>query len=79
MSSASTAPLEEAVRAGALHALAPLVRAGAVAASLGVLLTLLAGVGRTVLAMARDRELPGALAAVHPRYRGRRGSFKEWA
>ncbi len=66
--SASTAPLEEAVRAGSLDALAPLVRVGAVAASLGVLLSLLAGVGRTVLAMARDRELPGELAAVHPRY-----------
>jgi APA family basic amino acid/polyamine antiporter len=30
--------------------------------------SLLAGVGRTVLAMARDRELPHALAAVHHRY-----------
>jgi APA family basic amino acid/polyamine antiporter len=65
---ASTAPLEEAVRAGSLDALAPLVRVGAVAASLGVLLSLLAGVGRTVLAMARDRELPGGLAAIHPRF-----------
>ena len=65
---ASVAPLEEAVRAGSLHAWAPLVRVGAVAASLGVLASLLAGVGRTVFAMARDRELPGALAAVHPRF-----------
>jgi len=65
---ASAAPLQDAVRAGSLHALAPLVRVGAVAASLGVLLSLLAGVGRTTLAMARDHELPGALAAVHPRF-----------
>ena len=64
---ASTAPLQAVVRAGDLHALAPLVRVGAVAASLGVLLSAMAGVGRTTLAMARDRELPGWLAAVHPR------------
>lgn len=44
----------------------PLVVVGAGAASLGALLGLLAGVGRTMLAMARDRELPGSLAAVHP-------------
>jgi basic amino acid/polyamine antiporter, APA family len=44
------------------------VQVGAVAASLGVLLSAMAGVGRTVLAMARDRELPAALAAIHPRF-----------
>ena len=65
---ASIAPLQDAVRAGSLHVLAPLVRVGAVAASLGVLLSAMAGVGRTTLAMARDRELPGVLAAVHPRF-----------
>lgn len=64
----SVAPLQEAVRAGSLHVLAPLVRVGAVAASLGVLLSGMAGVGRTTLAMARDRELPVTLAAVHPRF-----------
>lgn len=64
----SSAPLRDAVRAGSQDALAPLVRVGAVAASLGVLLSAMAGVGRTTLAMARDRELPGALAAVHPRF-----------
>jgi APA family basic amino acid/polyamine antiporter len=66
---ASKAPLADAARAGSLHALAPLVRAGAVVGSLGVLLSLLAAVSRTVLAMARDRELPGALAAIEPRRR----------
>ena len=65
---ASIAPLQDAVQVGSLHALAPLVQLGAVAASLGVLLSLMAGVGRTTLAMARDRELPGWLAAVHPRF-----------
>jgi APA family basic amino acid/polyamine antiporter len=64
----STAPLRDAVAAGDLAGLAPLVRLGAVAASAGVLLTLLAGVGRTILAMARDRELPRALAAVDSRF-----------
>ena len=44
------------------------MRVGAVAASLGVLLSAMAGVGRTTLAMARDRELPAPLAAVHPRF-----------
>ena len=65
---ASTAPLQAAASAGSLHAVAPFVRFGAVAASLGVLLSAMAGVGRTTLAMARDRELPGWLAAVHPRF-----------
>lgn len=64
----SSAPLRDAVLAGSFRPLAPLVRVGAVAASLGVLLSLMAGVGRTTLAMARDRELPGVLAAVHPRF-----------
>lgn len=43
-------------------------RVGATAACLGALLALLAGVGRTVLAMARERDLPTALASVHPRH-----------
>ncbi len=64
----SAAPLRDAVAAGRLDGLDPLVRLGAVAAAAGVLLSLLAGVGRTTLAMARDRELPGWLAAVHPRH-----------
>lgn len=47
----------------------PLVRAGAAAAALGALLALLAGVGRTALAMARERDLPHWLASVSPRHR----------
>ncbi|GHJ51377.1 amino acid transporter [Nonomuraea sp. TT08I-71] len=63
----STAPLAEVVTAAGLPGLAWLVRAGATVAVTGVLLSLLAGVGRTTLAMARRRDLPRALAAVHPR------------
>jgi APA family basic amino acid/polyamine antiporter len=47
---------------------APVVRVGAAAAALGALLALIAGVGRTSLAMARERDLPRFLAAVHPRF-----------
>jgi APA family basic amino acid/polyamine antiporter len=57
----SAAPLAE-VAAG----LGWVVRAGAGVAVVGVLLALLAGVARTILAMARRRDLPGALEAVHP-------------
>ncbi|NUP37643.1 MAG: APC family permease, partial [Streptomyces sp.] len=48
--------------------LAPVVRAGAAVAALGSLLALVLGVSRTTLAMARDRHLPHALSAVHPRF-----------
>ncbi|MGV9695196.1 APC family permease [Streptomyces sp. NPDC003470] len=65
----ATAPLADAVRAAGVPELAPVVRAGAAVAALGSLLALILGVSRTALAMARDRHLPAALAAVHPRYR----------
>ncbi|MET8567238.1 APC family permease [Streptomyces sp. NPDC004783] len=65
----ATAPLADAVRAAGAPELAPVVRVGAAVAALGSLLALILGVSRTTLAMARDRHLPGALAAVHPRYR----------
>lgn len=64
----STAPIVAAVRAVGLDGMAPVVRIGAAVASLGALLALIAGVGRTSLAMARHRDLPGWLAAVHPRF-----------
>ena len=63
----ATAPLVDVATAGGLSAAEPVVRAGAAAACAGVLLTLIAGVGRTLSAMAADRELPHALAAVDPR------------
>lgn len=66
---ASDTPLALAVEQGRWHALAPVVRAGAALASLGVLLSLIAGIGRTMFAMAANGDLPAALAAVHPRYR----------
>src|SRR4030095_10473337 len=47
----------------------PAVRIGAAVASLGVLLSLIAGVSRTLFAMSAQRDLPTWLAAVHPRYR----------
>ncbi|MFB7297441.1 APC family permease [Streptomyces rubiginosohelvolus] len=64
----ATAPLSEAVRAAGVEWLAPVVRVGAAVAALGALLALILGVSRTTLAMARDRHLPRALAAVHPRF-----------
>ncbi|RSS54912.1 APC family permease [Streptomyces sp. WAC01280] len=66
---ASPAPLADAARAADAGWLVPLVTAGAVVAALGSLLSLILGVSRTTLAMARDGYLPGGLAAVHPRFR----------
>lgn len=66
---ASPAPLAAAVdAAGWVWANLP-VRLGAAAAALGALLALIAGVGRTTLAMARNDDLPRWLAAVHERHR----------
>ena len=65
----TAAPLSDAVHAAGMPQLAPVVRAGAALAALGSLLALIVGVSRTTLAMARDRHLPHALAAVHPRFK----------
>ncbi|MGA5893920.1 APC family permease [Streptomyces venetus] len=64
----ASAPLADAVREAGSPWLVPVVRVGAAVAALGSLLALILGVSRTTLAMARDRHLPGALAAVHPRF-----------
>jgi APA family basic amino acid/polyamine antiporter len=66
---AAAAPLATAVRAAGAAWAEPVVRAGAAVASLGSLLALIAGVGRTTLAMARNGDLPRRLDSVHPRYR----------
>lgn len=66
---ATPTPLAAAVDAGSWDWAAPVVRAGAAAAALGALLALIAGIGRTSLAMAREKDLPTWLAAVHPRHR----------
>ncbi|CAM5604469.1 putative transporter [Streptomyces microflavus] len=64
----AAAPLSDAVRAAGADRLVPVVRVGAAVAALGSLLALILGVSRTTLAMARDRHLPHALAAVHARF-----------
>jgi basic amino acid/polyamine antiporter, APA family len=65
---ATRAPLDAAVRAAGAAWARPVVRAGAALASLGSLLALIAGIGRTSLAMARNGDLPRWLDSVHPRY-----------
>lgn len=60
------APLVAAVEAGDLDWASPVVRIGAATATLGVLLSLLAGVSRTTFAMAANGHLPRWLDAVHP-------------
>ncbi|MFC4122701.1 APC family permease [Nonomuraea zeae] len=62
----SPAPLSDVVRESGAGWLVPAVGAGAAVAALGALLALLLGVSRTVLAMARERDLPAALAVVDP-------------
>jgi APA family basic amino acid/polyamine antiporter len=65
----TTAPLAAAVEAGRFAFASPVVRLGATVASLGVLLSLVAGVSRTAFAMASAGDLPRFLAAVHPMHR----------
>ncbi|HEX7097419.1 MAG TPA: APC family permease, partial [Acidimicrobiales bacterium] len=60
----SHAPVAAAVRAAGAAWSVPVVRVGAAVASLGSLLALIAGIGRTTLAMARNGDLPRRLAAV---------------
>ncbi|MGP7959928.1 APC family permease [Sanguibacter sp. A247] len=61
----SAAPLADTARAIDASWLVPVVGVAAATASGGALLALLAGVGRTTLAMARDGELPRGLAHIH--------------
>jgi APA family basic amino acid/polyamine antiporter len=65
----STTPLATAVKAVDAAWSVPVVRVGAAIASLGALLALIAGVGRTSLAMARNGDLPRLLAAIDPVHR----------
>lgn len=64
----STSPLIDVVASTGWSAAAPAVRIAAAAAATGALLALLSGIGRTSLAMARERDLPSALAAIDPRH-----------
>lgn len=61
---ATRTPLLDAVLESRFHGGAVLVQVGAAAACLGALLALITGVGRTTLAMARERDLPAPLAKV---------------
>jgi APA family basic amino acid/polyamine antiporter len=63
---ASSAPLAEA--AASFPRLAMIVRGGAAIASLGVLLSLIAGISRTMYAMGKNGDAPRFLAAIHPRH-----------
>lgn len=65
----SPTPLAAAVASGPWEWASPLVRIGAALASLGALLALIAGLGRTSLAMATEGDLPRWLSAIHPKYR----------
>ena len=65
----SSAPLADVAAAAGWAWAQPVVRIAAAAASLGALLALIAGIGRTGLAMAREGDLPRVFAAVHPRWR----------
>jgi APA family basic amino acid/polyamine antiporter len=65
----STEPVADAVLAAGWAWATPVVRVGAAAASLGALLALIAGIGRTTFAMAREDDLPRYFAAVHPRWK----------
>jgi basic amino acid/polyamine antiporter, APA family len=65
----SAAPVADAVRAAGVVGCEPVVRAVAVLAALGSLLSLILGVSRTTFAMARDHFLPQQLSAVHPTFK----------
>lgn len=62
------APLLGVLDAAGWEAAAPAVRIAAATASLGALLALLTGLGRTTLAMARESDVPRFFAAVSPRW-----------
>lgn len=60
----AAAPVTAAVQTAGAEWAVPIVRLGASAACLGALVALLAGISRTALAMARERDLPRPLASV---------------
>jgi len=64
----SARPIADVVAATGWHSAAPVVRVAAATASLGALLALITGIGRTVLAMARESDLPRFLSVVDARW-----------
>ena len=65
----SNAPLITAVQEAGFAQWQWLVQVGSVFATLAVLLSLMAGVSRTLFAMAADHNMPAYLAKVHPTYK----------
>jgi hypothetical protein len=65
----AAAPLSQVLASAGRSGRAPVVQVGGAVASLGALLSLIAGIGRSSLAMAREQDLPRWLAAVHPRFK----------
>jgi len=62
-------PLAAVAREAEWTELTTVIRVGTAIAVCGVLLSLIAGVGRTALAMGRRADLPTKLAEVHPKWR----------
>ncbi|WP_136025103.1 APC family permease [Microbacterium sp. K27] len=60
----ATAPLVDLLAAAGASVWIPVLRVAAAAASLGALLALLTGIGRTTLAMAREGDVPRFLAKI---------------
>ncbi|WP_292518209.1 amino acid permease [Methanoculleus sp.] len=65
----SGAPLVTVLAGAGLKQWQWIARAGATAATLGVLLSLMTGISRMLFAMARDSRMPAYLARVHPVHR----------
>lgn len=65
----SKAPLTLALQSGVFSRFDFIVRIGACLGSLSVLLSLMAGISRTVFAMSLQKDLPVGLSAVHPKYK----------
>lgn len=65
--STAVSPLADVTRIAGWGWAGAVVRSSAVVAASGALLTLLAGISRTVFAMAQNRDLPRWLGAVHER------------
>ncbi|MGX1793478.1 APC family permease [Microbacterium sp. NPDC055312] len=64
----SAHPIADVVAASGWTGLEPVVRVAAATASLGALLALLTGIGRTTLAMGREADLPRFLAHIDSRW-----------
>lgn len=62
------APISELLAAAGWGTASAIVAVTAALASLGALLALTAGIGRTTLAMARTHDLPRWFAGIHPRF-----------